>query len=107
MFRCILTLSYFRHSATLITEVTPRPATARVEYIRGMATRASGAPGATGLALELAVAKHGSAAGSVARTSDVATEGGLTSTPRIVSPLGLGHINDDAEPSGKRRVVSR
>ena len=56
---------------------------------------------------QLPDAKHGSAAGSDPRTSDAATRAGLATTPREVSPLGEGAINDDAMPAGKRRVVSR
>ena len=62
----------------------------------------------SGLASELADIRHGSAAGLIHRSGDVATEGGLqASTPLDVSPLGLGNINDDAMPTGKRRQVSR
>ena len=62
----------------------------------------------TDVAPELSDTNHGSAAGSLARTSDAATQGGLeASTPVDVSPLGLGSINDDAQPAGKRRQVSR
>ncbi len=62
----------------------------------------------TDLAAGLSDTNHGSAAGSLARTSDVATQGGFqASTPVDVSPLGLGNINDDALPAGKRRQVSR
>ena len=53
---------------------------------------------------DVLVVRHGSAAGSVPRTSDVATDAG---SHREVSPLGEGNINDDALPAGKRRVVSR
>ena len=62
----------------------------------------------TDAAARLSDTNHGSAAGSLARTSDAATQGGLeASTPVDVSPLGLGSINDDAQPAGKRRQVSR
>ena len=56
---------------------------------------------------ELPDAKHGSAAGIVQRTGDVATAGSVSHTPLDVSPLGMGNINDDALPAGKRRQVSR
>ena len=65
----------------------------------------SGAPAET--SLDISDKKHGSAAGSVLQTGDVATAAALASTPRDVSPLGQGNINDDALPAGKRRAVSR
>jgi hypothetical protein len=52
--------------------------------------------------------KHGSAAGSVPRTSLLPPVAGLSTTPRNVSPLGEGNNGDDtAPPEGKRRAVSR
>ena len=73
-----------------------------------MSTGDSGAAaGTSALAPGLADTKHGSAAGSVPRAGHVATPGCLATTPRNVSPLGQGNINDDALPAGKRRVVSR
>ena len=61
-------------------------------------------PGISGLAPELADKKHGSAAGSVPRTSDDAAQG----ASRRASPLGLETIiNDAAPPDSKRRAVSR
>ena len=42
--------------------------------------------------------KHGSAAGSVPRTSLLPPVAGLSTTPRNVSPLGEGNINDDTAP---------
>ena len=57
------------------------------------------------LALELSDKNHGSAAGSVARTSTDAAQG----AQRHDSPLGPGIGGDmhDGIPAGKRRVVSR
>jgi len=53
---------------------------------------------------EVADVRHGSAAGSGPPTSDVAPG---SATPRDVSPLGAGNINDDASPAGKSRMTSR
>ena len=50
---------------------------------------------------------YGSAAGSLARTGDAATEDGRAATPQTGLPLGEGRIIDDAAPAGKRRQVSR
>ena len=60
-----------------------------------------------GTSVDISDKKHGSAAGFVLQTGDVATVAALASTPRDVSPLGQGNINDDALPAGKRRAVSR
>ena len=65
------------------------------------------ASGVSQTALGLSDTNHGSAAGSLARTGDAATEVGQAATPRDGLPLGDGRIVDDPEPAGKRRQVSR
>ena len=67
---------------------------------------AIGGTGTSAVAPGLADTKHGSAAGSMLRTSGDAAQG----ASRHVSPLGIGTITnpvDDATPAGTRRQVSR